>query len=63
MNRELIERLSKTAKSRVPDGLVVEDWIARYNEAIVELVIEECVDIIPWEYEAEIRQHFGVEND
>jgi hypothetical protein len=61
MNSELIKRMSDTAKSRVPEGLVVDAWIAKYNEALVELVIQECIDIIPWEYEAEIRQHFGVD--
>ena len=61
MNEEIVKRLSEAAKSRIPEGLLVEDWIRRYNQALIELVIQECVDIIPWEYEAEIRQHFGVE--
>jgi hypothetical protein len=61
MNSELIRQLSETAKSRVPAGLEVDAWIDRYIEALVELVIQECIDIIPWEYEAEIKQHFGVE--
>ena len=61
MNSELIRQLSETAKSRVPAGLEVDAWIDRYNEALVELVIQECIDIIPWEYETKIKQHFGVD--
>jgi hypothetical protein len=61
MNSDLIKRMSDTAKSRVPEGLSVDAWIDRYNKALVELVIQECIDIVPWEYEAEIKQHFGVE--
>ena len=26
-----------------------------------ELIVRECIDIVPWMYEAKIKEHFGVE--
>lgn len=26
-----------------------------------ELIVKECIDIIPWQYESKIKEHFGVE--
>lgn len=31
-------------------------------EKFAELIVRECIDIIPWQYEEKIKQHFGVES-
>lgn len=31
------------------------------KEKFAELIIRECIDIVPWQYEENIKQHFGVE--
>ena len=33
------------------------DW-----QRFAELIVRECIDIVPWMYEAKIKQHFGVES-
>jgi hypothetical protein len=30
-------------------------------EKFAELIVRECIDIVPWLYEAKIKEHFGVE--
>jgi len=30
-------------------------------EMFAELIIRECIDIVPWQYEEKIKNHFGVE--
>ena len=30
-------------------------------EKFAELIVRECIDIVPWMYEAKIKEHFGVE--
>ena len=30
-------------------------------EKFAELIVKECIDIVPWMYEAKIKEHFGVE--
>ena len=30
-------------------------------EKFAELIVRECIDIVPWQYEAKIKEHFGVE--
>lgn len=42
----------------------VIDWSSRYDdelEKLVHLVVKECIDIVPWQYEEKIKKHFGVE--
>lgn len=29
-------------------------------QRFAELIIRECIDIVPWLYEAKIKEHFGV---
>jgi len=31
------------------------------QEKFALLIIRECIDIVPWQYEENIKQHFGVE--
>lgn len=30
-------------------------------EKFAELIVKECIDIVPWQYESKIKEHFGVE--
>ena len=30
-------------------------------EKFAELIVKEFIDIVPWQYEAKIKQHFGVQ--
>ena len=30
-------------------------------QKFAELIVKECIDIIPWQYEEKIKEHFGVE--
>lgn len=31
------------------------------KEKFAELIVRECIDIVPWQYEEKIKKHFGVE--
>ena len=31
------------------------------KEKFAELIVRECIDIVPWQYESKIKEHFGVE--
>ena len=79
MNEEIVKRLSEAAKSRIPEGLLVEDWIRRYNQALIELIIQECCDLImknqynmvpgfmermsAYSEVCMLKEYFGVDND
>jgi hypothetical protein len=41
MNKQ-IQELATQAKTLVPAGLPVEQWIETYNELFAQLVVEEC---------------------
>ena len=46
-----------------PEGETI-DWSTSYETELVklvELVVRECIDIVPWMHEAKIKEHFGVE--
>jgi hypothetical protein len=79
VNEEIVKRLSDAAKSRIPEGLLVEEWISQYNEALVELVVQECCELIiknqynmvpgfmerlsAYSEVCMLKKHFGVEDD
>lgn len=44
----MIKELVEKAKIAVPTGLTPEDWIDRYNEILVGLVVQECIDNLYW---------------
>ena len=29
-------------------------------EKFAELIVRECIDVVPWQYEEKIKTHFGV---
>ena len=41
----LIRELAEQAKTSVPAGLLVDEWIAKYNQIFAELIVRECMDI------------------
>jgi hypothetical protein len=43
---DLIQNLADQAKTMVPDGLVVDEWVAAYNNAFAKLVITECISVM-----------------
>ena len=43
---------------------IVDDKFSTYGkfaEKFAELIVKECIDIVPWQYESKIKEHFGVE--
>ena len=40
-----IKLLAEQAKASVPAGLLVNEWIERYNEIFAKLIIKECMNI------------------
>jgi len=71
----VIQTLADQAKEKVPDGLVVNDWVAEYNKAFAKLVIDECVSVMRDQekipagfiqskntdiHEVAINNHFGI---
>jgi hypothetical protein len=45
MTMPLIRELAEQAKTSVPAGLLVDEWIAKYNQIFAELIVRECMDI------------------
>jgi hypothetical protein len=63
---EKIKQLAEQAKASVPAGLLVNEWIERYNEIFAELIIEECISSVGSQADkAYLRKRFGlpVESD
>ena len=67
MNKR-VQQLAEQAKQQVPAGLVVTEWIERYNEEFAELIVQECISACATNNlgktvgaEELIKQHFGLE--
>jgi len=74
---ERIKTLAELAKTKVPPGLFVNNWIDRYNEEFAKLIIHEAVSVMytnaidrqvppdiektPIHYAVAILKHFGEE--
>jgi hypothetical protein len=73
---DTIQELADQAKTMVPDGLSVDEWVGAYNKALVGLVIDKCVEIMDQQerlpagflaakaahiHEYAIKTHFGIE--
>jgi hypothetical protein len=73
MNSNLIKTLSEQARNSVPkDTYDTATWIARYNEKLTELIINECVKVCEQGIDTQttssgaatmIKQHFEISND
>jgi hypothetical protein len=42
---ERIRLLAEQAKASVPAGLLVNEWIAKYNQIFAELIVSECAEL------------------
>jgi hypothetical protein len=63
---ERIKQLAEQAKASVPAGLLVDEWIERYNELFAELIVQECISSVGSQADkAYLKKHFGlhVESD
>ena len=61
-----IKELAEQAKISVPAGLLVNDWIDKYNEIFAELIVRECISSVGSQADkAYLKKHFGlhVESD
>lgn len=43
---ELINQLSEQAKSTIPVGIDVNEWIEQYNRNFTQLIVKRCLSII-----------------
>ena len=59
---ERIQQLAWAAEDYA-DSIVDQggEFHQAYTRKFAELIIRECIDIVPWQYEENIKQHFGVE--
>ena len=51
---------------RIKELLLKAGWdgyeaLDERNQKFAELIVRECIDIVPWQYEEKIKKHFGVE--
>ena len=63
---ERIQQLAEQAKASVPAGLLVNEWIERYNRIFAELIVQECISSVGSQADkAYLRKRFGlpVESD
>ena len=65
---ERIQQLAEQAKTSVPAGLLVNEWIDEYNRIFAELIVRECIKQYntdggqtQWEDDQRVLTHFGVE--
>ena len=54
--RQLAEQAAGTKKYVPP----VWQFYDHELEKLVELIVQECIDVVPWQYEEKIKTHFGV---
>ena len=40
----------------------MDEYDRKAIETFAELIVKECIDIVPWQYESKIKEHFGVES-
>jgi len=59
---ERIKQLAEQAKVSVPAGLLVNEWIERYNEIFAELIVRECISCVGSQADkAYLKKHFGLQ--
>jgi hypothetical protein len=60
--KERIKQLAEQAKASVPAGLLVDEWIERYNQIFAELVVKECISCVGSQADkAYLKKHFGLQ--
>jgi len=55
MNERIIELAEQSGLEYNFDPML---WL-KY-EKFAELMVRECIDVVPWQYEEKIKTHFGV---
>jgi hypothetical protein len=61
MTMPLIQELAEQAKASVPAGLLVDEWIERYNQIFAELIVQECISSVGSQADkAYLRKRFGL---
>ena len=63
---ERIQKLAEQAKTSVPAGLLVNEWIDEYNRIFAQLIVQECISSVGSQADkAYLKKHFGlsVESD
>ncbi len=58
--KELAEQATTIVEMVGPQGYT-SSYANFDREKFAELIVRECIDIVPWMYEAKIKEHFGVE--
>ena len=74
---EIVDQLSEQAKSTIPLGIEVNQWIKQYNDNFARLIVLECMHeclrmqlgnqytpeelLFQTKYRKIIKEHFGVE--
>ena len=61
--QELAGQAEEYANSSQPyEKIKNKAWIDVYDEKFAELIVQECIDLVPWaSICAKIKKHFGVE--
>lgn len=58
---ERIQELEKQCWSHRVGGTLVDGQLHFDTKKFAQLIVKECIDIIPRQYEEKIKKHFGVE--
>ena len=58
MNKRIRELAEQAGMNIVDDKF---STYGKFAEKFAELIVKECIDIVPWQYESKIKEHFGVE--
>jgi len=62
---ELIQKFAEQADLFADSKLQMKgeyhpDWHDIRDEKFAELIVKDCIDLVPWMYEAKIKEHFGI---
>jgi hypothetical protein len=58
---ERIQKLAEQAKTSVPAGLLVNEWIDEYNRIFAQLIVQECISSVGSQADkAYLKKHFGL---
>ena len=58
MNERIRELIKQATHVEEPDGLFPREVFD--EQKFAELIVRECIDVVPWQYEEKIKTHFGV---
>lgn len=60
MNERIKELWNKAGGDHWDSNQMGSYYHINNPEKFAELIVRECIDIVPWMYEEKIKQHFGV---